>query len=205
VDEIIVLKDGRIAEQGTFKELKRRGGIFAGLLEEQNRYNAERVGEQSILRSAFLPPDYQRPAAQPTPQPNRVPPAAAAYAIGNAQPQLAFDGRSFAQPTPLPQATFPRDARVVIELDGKIIGQRPLDKPILTIGRLSGNDVQIPNQRVSRLHAKIRQENDTWVIEDADSVNGITYKGNRVERLTLTNGDRIHIAPTVVLHYEVKA
>ena len=65
--------------------------------------------------------------------------------------------------------------------------------------------MQIPNQRVSRLHAKIRQENGMWTIEDADSVNGIIYKGGRVERLTLSNGDRIHIAPTVVLHYEAKA
>src|SRR5690348_18450281 len=54
VEEIIVLKDGRIVEQGTFKELKRRGGVFAGLLEEQNRYNAERAGNESILRSAFV-------------------------------------------------------------------------------------------------------------------------------------------------------
>ena len=204
VEEIIVLKEGRIVEQGTFKELKRRGGVFAGLLEEQNRYNAERVGEQSILRSAFLPPDYQRPPVQSAPRPNRLSPAAVAYAPGNAQPQLMFDGRPFAQQAPIPQPTFPRYARIVIELDGKIIGQRPLDKPILTVGRLSGNDVQIPNQRVSRLHAKIRQENGTWVIEDADSVNGIVYKGNRVERLTLSNGDRVHIAPTVVLHYEAK-
>src|SRR5438128_5058440 len=180
-------------------------GSLRGMLDKHKRYNAVVVADQSLLRSAFLPAHYQRSAAQPTPQPNRVPPAAAAYAIGNAQPQVAFDGRPFAQQIPVPQATFPRDARIVIELDGKIIGQRSLDKPILTIGRLSGNDVQIPNQRVSRLHAKIRQESDTWVIEDADSVNGITYKGNRVERLALTNGDRIQIAPTVVLHYQVKA
>ncbi len=33
VDDIIVLKDGRIVEQGTFKELKKKGGVFAGLLE----------------------------------------------------------------------------------------------------------------------------------------------------------------------------
>ncbi|HZU03927.1 MAG TPA: ABC transporter transmembrane domain-containing protein [Ktedonobacteraceae bacterium] len=203
VDEVIVLKDGRIAEQGTFKELKRRGGIFAGLLEEQNRYNAERAGEQSILRSAFLPPDYQRAPVQPMPQPNRISPAA--YAPANAQPQFMFDGRPLVQQPQISQVIPPREARILIELDGKIIGQRPLDKPILTIGRLTGNDVQIPNQRVSRLHAKIRQENGLWTIEDADSVNGIIYKGNRVERLTLSNGDRIHIAPTVVLHYEAKA
>ena len=44
VDEIIVLKDGRIAEQGTYQELKRQNGVFAGLLKEQNRYNVDYQG-----------------------------------------------------------------------------------------------------------------------------------------------------------------
>ncbi|HEV7236861.1 MAG TPA: ABC transporter ATP-binding protein, partial [Ktedonobacteraceae bacterium] len=35
VDEIIVLSDGRVAEKGTYRELKRMGGIFAGMLDEQ--------------------------------------------------------------------------------------------------------------------------------------------------------------------------
>jgi energy-coupling factor transporter ATP-binding protein EcfA2 len=204
VEEIIVLKDGHIVEQGTFKELKRKGGIFAGLLEEQNRYNAERVGEQSILRSAFLPPDYHRPPAQPSPQGNLIP-SALAYAADNRQPQVKFDGRPLALQAQASQATPPREARILIELDGKIIGARPLDKPVLTVGRLSGNDVQVPNQRVSRLHAKLRHQHGTWVIEDADSVNGIMYKGNRVERLPLSNGDRVYLAPTAALHYEVRS
>lgn len=38
VDEIVVLKDGRIAERGTYRALERAGGVFAGLLAEQNRY-----------------------------------------------------------------------------------------------------------------------------------------------------------------------
>lgn len=38
VDEIIVFKDGHIVEQGTFKDLKQKGGEFANLLAEQNRY-----------------------------------------------------------------------------------------------------------------------------------------------------------------------
>lgn len=38
VDEIIVLKDGNIVERGTFQELQTLGGVFAGFLEEQNRY-----------------------------------------------------------------------------------------------------------------------------------------------------------------------
>jgi energy-coupling factor transporter ATP-binding protein EcfA2/sulfur carrier protein ThiS len=213
VDEIIVLKDGRIVEQGTYKELKRRGGVFAGLLEEQNRYNLEKVGEKSILRSAFAadlaalreqrqvpPPLAQapyRPVAQ-TVLPGGAPPPQQPFAPAGSYPyQYNPGGQPPAQHRPAP----PRSARVLIELDGKIIGERQLDKPVLTVGRLSGNDVQVPNQRVSRLHAKIRQENGEWVIEDADSVNGLVFQGTRVERHVLSDGDRIHVAPTAVLLY----
>jgi pSer/pThr/pTyr-binding forkhead associated (FHA) protein len=94
-------------------------------------------------------------------------------------------------------------ARVLIELDGKIVGERQMDKPVLTVGRLSGNDIQVPSQRVSRLHAKIRWENVAWVIEDAESLNGLVYQGHLVERHILSNGDRIYIAPTAVLRFEL--
>jgi ABC-type multidrug transport system fused ATPase/permease subunit len=43
VDEIAVLEAGRIVEHGTYQELKARGGTFAYLLAEQNRYAAEPV------------------------------------------------------------------------------------------------------------------------------------------------------------------
>ena len=89
-----------------------------------------------------------------------------------------------------------------IEVDGKVIGIRQLDKPVLTIGRLSDNDVQVPSQRVSRLHAKMRWENGAWVIEDAESLNGITFQGNRVDRHVLFNGDQIFLAPRTILYYE---
>jgi ABC-type multidrug transport system fused ATPase/permease subunit len=207
VEEIIVLKDGRIVEQGAFKELKRKGGVFAGLLEEQNRYNLDRAGDKSILRSAFIPVEaaagpYQvppQPAAQQRsgmpPSPVQMPPA---YGNGGrASPDRAYvdDGR---QP-----AAVHQKARVLIEVDGKITGERKLDKPVLTVGRLSSNDIQVPSQRVSRLHAKIRWENNAWVIEDADSLNGLVIRGQLVERHVLSNGDRIHLAPTVVIRFEL--
>ncbi|MFL5627343.1 MAG: FHA domain-containing protein, partial [Ktedonobacteraceae bacterium] len=93
----------------------------------------------------------------------------------------------------------------LIELDGKTIGEYRLNKPELTVGRQSSNDVRIPDQRVSRLHARIRWVNGAWVIEDADSVNGLICQGNRVERHILTNGDRIYIAPRAAILYEAKS
>jgi ATP-binding cassette, subfamily B, bacterial len=54
VDEIVVLKDGRIVERGTYTTLKRMGGVFASLLEEQSRYSAERLarGRRRVVVAA---------------------------------------------------------------------------------------------------------------------------------------------------------
>jgi hypothetical protein len=180
--------------------LKRLGGVFAGLLEEQNRYSAERIGEQSILRPSFVPlpvgddPWRQRPAAA---MQRNAPVAAAVQNVPMAAGRAGYDAGNGDGARQAPQ-----QARVRIEVDGQIIGERQLDKPVLTIGRLSGNDVQVPSQRVSRLHARIRWENGTWVIEDADSLNGIVYQGARVDRHVLVNGDRIVFAPKASLYYE---
>jgi ABC-type multidrug transport system fused ATPase/permease subunit len=195
VNEILVLKEGLVAERGSYKYLKQQGGIFAHLLAEQNRYSAEGVGDQSILRSAFQ----EAPAPQKWGQP-----AAQAVPAGVMAP--AVRGGNGNQPGWQPQPQTPqgpmKKARILIELDGKVIGERSLDKPLITIGRLQGNDVFVPSQRVSRMHARIRYENNAWMIEDADSLNGIVYQGARIERLTLTNGDRVYLAPKAVLHYQ---
>ncbi len=228
VDEIIVLKDGRIVEQGSFKELKRKGGVFASLLDEQNRYNAERAGNESILRPAYVPLGAPAPVYQaqpvPAPQPGNVPPVAPQYPPAQApavwpqpsQPMVVpatpgnapvrnyaqNGGQQYQPPVPQPvQSGAMQKARVFIEVDSKVVGERRLDKEVLTVGRLAGNDVQVPSQRVSRLHAKIRWENGAWVIEDADSLNGLVYQGNLVERLVMKNGDRIHVAPTAVVQF----
>jgi ATP-binding cassette subfamily B protein len=215
VDEIIVLNGGQIAEKGSYKELKRAGGVFAGLLEEQNRYSAEQA-EKSILRSAFAPlpihferrvvpppsaPPQFRPTstpARPTPIPPPARPAPAPPAlIGGGNGGFPGDKGDGGRSGQLSQT-----ARVLVEIDGKVVGERRLDKSLLTVGRLPSNDVQVPSQRVSRLHARIRSENGLWLIEDADSLNGITYQGNRVDRHELRNGDQITLAPKTVLLYE---
>ncbi len=189
VDEVIVLKDGRIVEQGTFKDLKRKGGIFAELLEEQNRYNSEREGDKSILRSAYIdiPKLQDRVVVAPADNP----------ALRQGRQQQQQQQQYNMKPKPLD-----KDARILVELDGHIIKEYSLNKPVMTVGRLSGTDVQIPNQRVSRMHAKIQQENGVWVIEDADSVNGLVYQGNRIERLSLSDGDRVYVAPSAALLYQ---
>ncbi|MBV9229245.1 MAG: FHA domain-containing protein [Chloroflexi bacterium] len=94
-------------------------------------------------------------------------------------------------------------ARVLIVLKGKLIGQAHLNKPALTIGCMAGNDIEIPYTGVSRLHAKILAEQGSWVIEDAGSMNGVMYQGERVKRVTLCNRACVYLAPGLALHYEV--
>jgi ABC-type glutathione transport system ATPase component len=197
VDEIIVLSGGKIVEKGTFKELKRAGGVFAGLLEEQNRYSAEQAEKSMRFSFAALPPELDPRQIQPTPapQPKRPVPISARPAPVPVAAAVAGGGGNG-------NRQEPQQARVLIELDGKVIGERRLDKPVLTIGRLSSNDVQIPSQRVSRLHARIRWENGAWLIEDSESTNGITFEGNRVDHHILSNRDQIVLAPRIVLRYE---
>jgi ABC-type lipoprotein export system ATPase subunit len=215
VDEIIVLKDGQIAERGSYTELKKRGGIFASLLEEQNRYNLEKieeqnrhnlekVGDQSILRSAFVPLQVGGAyAPQQIPAPQNWPGAAPMAPMAQPMPTaLDRSPRVNGNPQPPAPEMKPPTALVVIEVDGKVVSQSVLNKPNMTIGRLSANDIPVPSQRVSRLHAKILASNGAWVIEDAESLNGLVYQGQRIDRLILRPGDRVFLSPQVVLQYQ---
>lgn len=197
VDEIVVLKDGHIVEQGSYKDLKRQGGVFAELLKDQNRYNLERADDKSIIRSAFaeLSPEgkqYQVP----------VVPAISQSGQGSTPVLVREQHNGGMRIEKQEQAKIPI-AHVFVEVNGLIVGKYQLNRPVLTIGRLSSNNIQVDNKRVSRHHANVRYENGVWLIEDVDSVNGLIYEGRRVERLTLTNGDHVYIAPAVSLHYKL--
>jgi hypothetical protein len=93
VDEIIVLHKGRLAERGTYEELKDAGGVFAWLLAEQNRYNLDRRADQG------------RRLVRPVPQALRPAPARRSPYV--APPRVALpNGRR-----PQPSRTSPAGAR----------------------------------------------------------------------------------------------
>ncbi len=221
VDEIIVLKDGHIVERGPYKDLRRAGGVFADLLKQQNRYNVEDVGK-SIVASQYphiavgqglrqvpsaaprMPVTPLPPQPVPVGQPYRPAPVANGATPGRGYAQNGGQQRQ-AQAGNIPQQGFRSgNARVLVEIDGKIISERPLNKPVLTVGRLSSNDIPVLVDRVSRRHARIRWENGTWLIEDAESLNGISYQGNRIDSRVLVNGDRIMLAPRAILHFKAR-
>jgi hypothetical protein len=65
-----------------------------------------------------------------------------------------------------------------------------------TIGRDSGNLIQLPDPTASRYHAKVHYQEGSWVVEDLGSTNGIVFGGKREERVTLNPGDTFQIGKT---------
>jgi pSer/pThr/pTyr-binding forkhead associated (FHA) protein len=88
-------------------------------------------------------------------------------------------------------------------------GPRPnlvfeLDKPSYVIGREAGNDLVIEDPQVSRRHAQLTQQGNSYLIEDIGSTNGTFVNGKRVTAPTLlANGDMLGLADTVIIAVQV--
>ncbi len=86
---------------------------------------------------------------------------------------------------------------MLLMLEGPRTGVRVLiDGPELTIGRNERCDLVIPDRRVSRFHARIRQEGDAFVLQDLGSKNRTFLNGEEVrgKPQSLEDGDEIQIA-----------
>jgi Ca-activated chloride channel family protein len=77
-----------------------------------------------------------------------------------------------------------------------------LAKDRFVIGRsATGTDLTLPDANVSRQHSMIELIGGAFWLVDMGSTNGPLYKGNRVTRLRLTNGDEFLIGDSL-LRYE---
>ena len=77
-------------------------------------------------------------------------------------------------------------------------GKRVHIRHICTIGRTEGNNIALPNPRVSRRHAVIQSQssNTTFILIDMSSRNGVFLNGKRISQPSpLKNRDRIGIGP----------
>jgi hypothetical protein len=75
---------------------------------------------------------------------------------------------------------------------------RDLTTPF-TVGREEGNSVQLNDERVSRFHLKIQEDQGEIVVTDLDSTNGTRVNGEPVQLSLLRIGDRIAIGRTLLL------
>ena len=69
----------------------------------------------------------------------------------------------------------------------------PLDRQTTTIGRLPDQDVVLRDQSVSRQHATIVRENNSYSIVDRNSSHGTFLNGARVQSAPLNPGDVLQL------------
>ena len=71
--------------------------------------------------------------------------------------------------------------------------------PPVTIGREEGNGIQLNDDRVSRFHVKIQEDNRQLVLTDLESTNGTRVNGEDIQLRILRHGDLITVGRSVLL------
>jgi pSer/pThr/pTyr-binding forkhead associated (FHA) protein len=144
---------------------------------------AERVSPRTG-EDVAVPPPASAPIGAPPPAKAAPPPRPSAVPVGAM-------GR-------LSDGTAPLAFLVV--RSGLLKGQRiPIRVPVVNVGRADYNDLVLPDDSVSTVHAKFQRREGIWVLVDLDSTNGSFVDGERVEH-------DIPLAPGALVRFgEVRA
>ncbi|MBN1854465.1 MAG: FHA domain-containing protein [Pirellulales bacterium] len=70
----------------------------------------------------------------------------------------------------------------------------------MTIGREEGNDIQLNDERISRCHLKIQEDQGKIVLTDLESTNGTKVNGEDIQLRILRFGDVISLGRSVLLY-----
>ena len=95
-----------------------------------------------------------------------------------------------------PSAFSPYQSSVFLIVNKQII---PLTKVVTTLGRQLENDIVFHEEFLSRFHAEIVRENDTYVLYDKDSTSGTFVNGRKISRCVLNSGDLISLANIYIM------
>jgi hypothetical protein len=86
-------------------------------------------------------------------------------------------------------------------IDGADRGRSFANIPVpLTIGREEGNSIQLNDDRVSRFHLKLQEDQNKIVLTDLQSTNGTKVNGEPVQLWTLRPGDVITLGHSVLVY-----
>lgn len=84
-------------------------------------------------------------------------------------------------------------AKLVISKSENMLGSRFLDTTRVSIGRASGNDIQLDDAAVSKQHAVIEVVGRDHILVDMGSSNGTFVNGGRISRHMLRHGDVVEV------------
>lgn len=86
----------------------------------------------------------------------------------------------------------------IVDGPGRGLVYNQLHTPI-TIGREDGNIVQLNDERISRYHMKIHENDGTVLLTDLQSTNGTKVNGELVQLWMLRPGDMISLGRSIIL------
>jgi pSer/pThr/pTyr-binding forkhead associated (FHA) protein len=101
--------------------------------------------------------------------------------------------------TPVPEAEVdlsdvPLGTGVLVVTRGEAAGSRILlDLPTTSAGRHPDSDIFLDDITVSRRHAEIIREGDSYRVRDAGSLNGTYVNRERIEEADLNHGDVLQV------------
>ena len=86
-------------------------------------------------------------------------------------------------------------------LQGADRGRAYLDLKLpITIGREEGNSIQLNDERISRFHIKVQEDNQHIILTDLESTNGTRVNGIDCQLRILRFGDVITVGRSVLLY-----
>lgn len=92
--------------------------------------------------------------------------------------------------------------RLIVRSGGRVVEEIEL-KADLTIGRAEGNQLQLPDPKVSRHHARVDRQESGYILTDLGSANGTKVNGIQISGgHRLEHGDRIAIGDSELTYQE---
>ncbi|HEC12123.1 MAG TPA: FHA domain-containing protein [Acidiferrobacteraceae bacterium] len=96
-------------------------------------------------------------------------------------------------------------SKLILSLNGTQVGEYPLDKDRITIGRRPEQDIHIDNLAISGEHAAIVSIYNYHFIEDLGSTNGTIVNDKEIKKQVLNHNDIIQLGKYELQYINLKA
>jgi pSer/pThr/pTyr-binding forkhead associated (FHA) protein len=87
---------------------------------------------------------------------------------------------------------------IIISTEGQEVFKYDITDSQVTVGRGNGNNIIIPDSKVSRRHCRFELRNGTSTLYDCGSKNGVFVNGVRQKQSRVFNGDQIKIGDSTL-------
>lgn len=94
---------------------------------------------------------------------------------------------------------------IIVKLGDNVIQRYLFCQDRLTVGRSQECDIMIENLAISRLHAVIEREGESYFVADQNSSNGTLINGTRVKRAQVVNRDVIGLGKYQLYFFDTRA